>query len=296
MGIDFPILVSGASGQLGRLVLAQLLDVHQIPPHQIIATSRTPESLSAFAGRGVVVRKVDFNHPESVVKGFAGASRALMISTTPLRIPGARLKLQLDAVEAAVASGVPHLLYTSAPQCEPGNPAFWHADHYATEMAIINSGRLWTILRNWDYPDTWWNRYWRSALEHGQHLSAVGSCGGMNYVSREDCAAAAASALVSPTINCRRFDVTGVEVLKERDVFEILAELTGRNVRVIDVTPEEWEADYRSKGGQENLITMLKAHMAAERGGWFGGRSDAIEELTGRLPVRMRDYFAKLVK
>lgn len=295
MPIDFPILVSGASGKLGKLVLQQLLEVHKVPAHQIIATSRTPQSLSAFAARGVVVREVDFNRPTTVVEGFKGASRALMISTTWVPQSEARGPMQLAAVEAAVKSGVPHLLYTSAPQCEPGNPAFWHADHYATEMALINSGRHWTILRNWDYPDTWWYAFWRDALQEGRYLSAVGA-GGMSYVTREDCAAAAAGALVSPYSVCRRFDVTGGEVVTPRRVFELLAEMTGKQVDVVDVTLDAWEADYRRKGAPLEFLPLLRAHITSERGGWFGGRSDAVEELTGRPPEKMRDFLARIIK
>ena len=79
------LLVTGASGQLGRGVINHLLDTFKVPAAQIIAATRTPDNLADLAARGVVVRAADFNDPASLAKAFAGAGRALIIRPTNLR-------------------------------------------------------------------------------------------------------------------------------------------------------------------------------------------------------------------
>lgn len=299
---ELPVLVSGASGQLGRLVVERLLDHHRVPAHQIIATTRSPGLIADLAARGVIVRAADFARPETLLPAFAGARRALLISILPdVDYPGQegrRQRLQIGAVRAAQAAGVPHVLYTSVPNAEPGNPAFWHAEHYATELALIDSGLRWTILRHWDFPDSKWRNLWKRALDTGVHRTASGD-GGISYVAREDAAAAAAGALLAATSICRRFDITGPEVLSTADVFGILRQLTGKTVRIEQVSIAEWKAHFAAQGGDPawiaNRLAIVPAHMLSERGGFFGGLSNAVEELSGRPPMRMLDYLPRLM-
>ena len=99
--LEGPFLVTGASGQLGRLVLDRLLDQGA---QSVLATTRTPENLAANAERGVEVRRADFNEPDSLKEAFAGARRMLLISTSDLE-PGKRLESHLVAIDAAAAAG-----------------------------------------------------------------------------------------------------------------------------------------------------------------------------------------------
>ena len=110
------LLVTGAAGNLGRLILERLLEAKAGP---IIATTRTPEKLADFAKRGVEVRQGDFSKPEGLVKAFAGAERLLLISTGDLFPEGLRLRQHRAAVQAAVDAGVKHVLYTSGPAPHP---------------------------------------------------------------------------------------------------------------------------------------------------------------------------------
>lgn len=184
---QLPLLVSGASGQLGRLVLFELLDARRVQPNQIIATTRTPELLSDFARRGVIVRKADFDQPDPLPKAFAGARRMLIISTTPELEGTSRAKKQIAAIKAGVDAGVEQIIYTSVANAEASEPCFWHREHYETELALINSGVNWTILRNWDYPNWHWEQDWSQALKTGEYWTARGA-GRANHITREDCA------------------------------------------------------------------------------------------------------------
>ena len=106
------LLVTGASGQLGRRVIAHLLQTHRVPAGQIIATTRKPETLADLAAQGVQVRGADFDDPASLVAAFSGAQRLLLVSTDALDRPGRRLEQHQAAVAAAVQAGARHVVYT----------------------------------------------------------------------------------------------------------------------------------------------------------------------------------------
>lgn len=232
---ELPILVTGGSGALARMVLHELIETHRVPADQVIATTRRPEKLRDLARGGVVVRTADFDKPETLAVSFAGARRLLLISVA-FEVPyvvGRRTRMHSAAIAAAIEAGVPHILYSSAPNPEPGNPAFWHADHYQSELALLNSGAKWTILRVWDWPRVHYQLFWRSALDTGVYRSPTAS-GGSSYISKEDTASALVAALLSPVSINRRFDLTGPEALTAHDVFQVLEGITHKQVILID--------------------------------------------------------------
>jgi len=288
---QLPVLLTGASGQLGRLVLAELLDIHRLPPDQIIATTRSPAALSEAAGRGVIVRKADFDEPEELRRAFLGAKRMLMISTTPeaVHLDGVRMRKQVAAIAAAVDAGVEHILYTSAPHPEPPTPCFWKADHYGTELALIASGVTWTILRNWDYPDWHLSEEWKHALTSGSFVTSRGT-GRVNHVTREDCARAAAAALLSEMTANRRFDITGPQALTAEEIMATLAEVAGKPVKVVHCTPSEHEAHLVALRVEPLFIPFLVAFSVAAGLGKYGGVTDCVEELSGRRPTSLRSF------
>ncbi|MBZ9922631.1 NmrA family NAD(P)-binding protein, partial [Mesorhizobium sp. BR1-1-7] len=148
------LLVTGASGQLGRGVIQHLLDSLKVPPQRIIATTRNPENLADLAARGATIRAADFDDTASLEAAFKGADRVLIISTGELDLKsGRRLKQHENAVAAAKHAGVSHLLYTSMPNPEPVSPVLFANDHYGTEQAIKASGIPYTIFRNGWYQE-----------------------------------------------------------------------------------------------------------------------------------------------
>src|SRR5918997_1273665 len=135
------IVITGASGQLGRRVTDELLE--RVAPSDLILVTRTPDSLAEYAARGAEVRAGDFTDPSSLHAAFAGGGRMLLISTDAI---GARVQHQRDAIDAAVAAGIRHVAYTSIVNPEPGsNPAAAVPDHRATEDELRESGLEWTF-------------------------------------------------------------------------------------------------------------------------------------------------------
>ena len=142
------LLVTGAAGHLGQRVLHHLVDTLRVPGNRIIATTRKPESLSAWAVKGVVVRTADFENTASLTDAFRGAGRLLLISTDAIDRPGRRLAQHKNAIDAAVQAGVSHVVYTSMPEPE-GSPVVFAPDHAGTEAALAASTLPgWTVLRN----------------------------------------------------------------------------------------------------------------------------------------------------
>jgi NAD(P)H dehydrogenase (quinone) len=291
---DLPLLVTGASGKLGRLILTELIEVRNVPPSRIIATTRRPADLADFAAKGVVVRRADFDDPASLVEAFAGAERALIISTTPEApyVPGKRLIQQSAAIAAAVAANVPHIIYTSAPNPEPGTPCFWKSDHYKTELALKQSGATWTVLRHWEWPDWHLAETWTPALAAGKRFAATGE-GRCAYISREDTARADAGALLSDDVANRCLDVTGPEALTVAEVMGLMSEASGKPVEVVQVSAGQLADKLADAGANPDFIPVLVAFDEGVGLGLYDGVTDVVAELSGRKPATLRDFFER---
>lgn len=294
------LLVTGASGGLGQLVIGNLLGIHHVAPERIIAVTRTPGRIAHLANRGVIVRHGDFAVPEGLDEAFAGAHRMLLISigadpldsyladSDPFGNPTRRRVVrQVAAVHAAARAGVRHLLYTSAPKPEPPTMCFWKRDHWHTEQAIRASGLDWSMLRMWEYPDFHLTYSWAHALGTGEFLvgSGAGRCA---FIPREDCARAAAAALAGKGQGGRVYDVIGLEAHTIDEVLALLAQINGRPVRLIHVSPREMEAQLRARG--EELAPVYAAFHEGMLHGKYDCVSGDFEELTGRKPHSLEEF------
>jgi NAD(P)H dehydrogenase (quinone) len=281
------LLVTGASGHLGRRVVELLLEAKA---GHIIATTRSPEKLADLAERGVEVRQADFDQPEALAAAFAGADCLLLISTDVLMVPGQRLAQHRAAVEAAVQAGVKHVVYTSLTRPEPGSPITFAGDHYGTEQALAASPLDWTILRNNLYTDTLLLRL-PQAVATGQLVAAAGD-GGVGYVTREDCARAAAAALSATTSGRTTLDITGPEVVTYTELAQIAGDITGRPVSYIDVPLEEIVKGMVGAGLPQRLAETLASFHTATAQGTLAIATDTVTELTGTPPQSVRDFLA----
>jgi NAD(P)H dehydrogenase (quinone) len=279
------LLVTGAAGQLGRLVLDNLLEANAGP---IIATSRDPAKLSDYAKRGVDVRKADFKDPSTLEAAFQGAERLLLISTGDLFPEGARLQQHRNAVRAAAAAGVKHVVYTSAPAPYPTASGSLINDHYWTEQALAASSLEWTILRHHIYMNMLPNTL-ATAVKFGVLNSSAGD-GGNAYITREDLARADAAALASSYSGRRILDLTGPAPVTQAELASIAAELSGRPVRYNALTREEHGKLLATAGLPPFLIDALLNFDQAVAQGYQAIRSPAYEDLTGRKATSVREF------
>jgi NAD(P)H dehydrogenase (quinone) len=290
---DSTLLVSGASGHVGGGVVQELLD-RGVAPSRLVVTTRTPDRLHEFAERGVEVRQADLNDPDSLSEAFAGADRVLIIPTVDVMIPGRRASQNRNGIDAAVAAGVGHIVYASGYNSVPPSPVFFDADHWETEqyLAMMSTGS--TILRMGEFIEGHLDQIWARAIETGRMYTAEGD-GRVGYVARQDYVRCAATVLSSDSNESTTYTITGPESLSIGESMEIVSDVSGSPVEVIQSTPDELAARMREEGQPEWLIP---AFLAAEQG-IFEGRydivTDDVERLTGSKATSLRDFLLKRV-
>ena len=285
------LLVTGASGQLGRAVLEELLASHG--GSRLVALTRDPRSLQAFAERGVEVRQADFDQSAAELeRAFSGADRALIVSTNALDRPGHRAEQHLRAIAAAAKAGVGHFLYTSTVNAQDPS-ALLAGDHRLTEDALARSGVGYTVLR-----DNWYAHNLEGDLLHalrGGTLSLATGSGKVGYVLRRDCARAAAAALASDSVETRVLDVTGPESLSQQDLATLLSRVSGRTIRALPVSAGERSKGLESAGVPGPFAAVLVDSESAMARGWLDSAPGALELLTGRPPESIDGYLRELV-
>jgi NAD(P)H dehydrogenase (quinone) len=276
------LLVAGASGQLGRRVVELLLEAGSGP---IIATTRTPETLAAFADRGVEVRKAHHDDASSLAAAFAGATRMLLVSGSDLDI---RLGQHRAAIGAAVEAGVQHVVYTSATAPMPDEGNLLTNSHFWTEQALAASPLGWTVLRDCIYTDMILMSLPR-AVETGQLFSATAGKG-RNYVTREDCARTAAAALAADFNGKRILDVTGPQPVTQDEIAALASELTGKPVAHVDLPPDGLRGGLEAAGLPPSTVAGLVGFDVDVARGYHAITTPTVMELTGREPMSVQDY------
>jgi NAD(P)H dehydrogenase (quinone) len=281
------LLVTGASGHLGRRVLELLLEAQA---GTIIAATRTPEKLADFSQRGVIVRHADFESPSSLAEAFAGVDRLLLISTDTIDLAGSRLKQHLTAVKAAEEAGVTHVVYTSLVNPGRDSPVMLAPDHRGTEEALAASNMGYTVLRENIYAEVMLGAL-PLAIQMGKLFNAIGN-GKAAYITREDCARAAAGALASSFDGRRTLDITGPEALSQTDIAAIASEISGREIIYVPLELEVVIQNMEAAGLPRPIAETYASFDTAVKQGRFEAVTNVIEELSGHKPTRMADFLA----
>ena len=282
------VLVTGAGGHLGRLVVEHLLKDQHLAPDAIVAATRKPKELVDLEERGLRVRHADFSDAASLESAFAGVARMLLISTDALG-SGARLAQHKAAIAAAVKAGIKHIVYTSMPNPETSAVTF-APDHAGTEAALKASGLGFTILRNVWYQENLLGSL-PGVVKSGQWYSAAGE-GRQTHIAREDCARAAAAALASPPAGNQTLTLTGAKALTTREIAALASEVVGKPIQVIDVTPEQLAGGMKGAVLPDAIIPMLVSFDVNTKNGGFDVVTDAVKTLTGREPKPLREFLA----
>ena len=292
------IIVSGASGAFGRAAAEQLLE--RCAAEDLVFLTRTPETLADFAARGATVRRADFDDPESLPQAMAGGERLLLISTTRV---GSRVEQHTAAVNAAMAAGVKHVVYTSILGSGlPGNPSVEQFDHLATERMIEASGLAYTHLRNSLYAEAVATAMAIPALAAGHKPENAGQ-GRVPIVSRDDCVAIAVGVLTQDGHENTAYNVTGPELWALPDAMALVSQMAGKPIAIEPVDDEGMYAYFDSLGvprtasdivpdgpipwASEGMVTFGQSI----REGFMDVLSDDVERITGRAPRTLRSVF-----
>lgn len=278
------IVVQGASGNLGGLVIEELLSLG-VQPENLILVSRTPEKLRQYADMGASTRFGDFTAPESLRAAYAGGTRMLLISMGGGG--GRRAELQAGAIDAAVEAGVEHIAYTSYINADMFLESAIAPDHRATEAYLRDSGIAWTMLRNSIYMDGLVEEA-AAAIRAGELITSTPDAR-LGYVTRADCAAAAAAVIAGPGHENRVYDITGPELIGPEEIAATAAAVGGHPIQYTVLTQAQHVAALVAAGQTESAARGAIGFQGELNSPYLRLTSDAIENLTGRRPTSLRD-------
>lgn len=226
------IIISGASGHLGGLTVKALL-ARGVPARRLILVSRTPGRLEEYVKLGAVARFGDFTQPQSLPQAYAGGKRMLLISIGRSSIP--RPVAHGHAIDAARKVGVKQIAYTSWVAISKGATTGLAVDHRATEELLRKSGVAWTFLRNSIYMEV--------VLPEAARMVADGKAVvpshdyPIGYVTRENCAEAAAAVLATAGHDDKAYDITGPQLIGVRQIAATARAVTGKPIEIVAAGP-----------------------------------------------------------
>lgn len=276
------IVVTGATGHLGRLVVEGLLDAG-VAPSDVVAGGRATERLADLAARGVRVVTLDYDRPETVADAFAGAEKVLFVSGSE---PGRRLDQHRTVVDAAVAAGIGRVVYTSAPHADTSSLVL-APDHRATEELLAASGLAVTVLRNNWYTENYVATL-QQAAQTGEVVASAGD-GRVASASRADFAAGAVAVLLGDGHEGRTYELTGDVAWGFDDLAAAATEVLGRPVAYRPVDAAEHTAILTGAGldaGTAGFVVALDENIAA---GDLADATDHLRTLIGRPTTPLVD-------
>ncbi len=283
------ILITGASGPLGRRVVHHLLESNKIPPEQVIATTRTPAKVADLAARGVTVRYADFSEAASLDRAFAGAQTILIVSTDLLDlVDGGRLRQHEAAVAAAIRVGAEHLAYTSMVRPDPGSPFLLANDHYGTEQALKTSGLSYTIFRNNSYHENLMMSL-PTIVATGRWYTSAGD-GRVAYAARDDMAAAIAGRLASRSTDSATLMLTGPKAYSHREVARLVTDVTNKPIEIVPVSDEALTSHLKASGVPDPFARLQASVDANIRAGHNDVVTDTLEALARRTPIPLHQF------
>ena len=268
------IAITGATGQLGHLVLQNLLKT--TAASQIVAIVRNPAKAEALSQQGIVVRQADYTDEAAFTAALQGVDKLLLISSSEV---GQRTPQHRNVIHAAKAAGVKFIAYTSLLHADK-SPLGLHVEHVETEKMLAESGIPYALLRNGWYTEN----YLASAppaLEHGVFIGAAGD-GKIASATRADYAEAAARVIAEEGHAGKVYELAGDEAWTLSELAAALSTQSGKNVVYQNLSEADFAAALKSVGLPAGLADMLAdSDVGAAKGGLFDD-SRTLSALIGR--------------
>ncbi|OAS19718.1 SDR family oxidoreductase [Paenibacillus oryzisoli] len=284
------IIVTAATGELGKLVVQHLLN--KVPASEIAVSVRNVEKAAEFADLGIEVRYGDWDVPASLEQAYTDASKLLLISS-PQDESISRVRKHVSAIEAAKKAGVPHIIYTSFAFADVDAFAPLANVHLATEFALKASGIPTTILRNTWYQELYVNPSLQAYIDHGSIINSAGT-GKINTVTRDDLALATATVLAEDGHQGQVYELASSESWSFTDLADILTHVSGKKVTHQTVSDADSLQGMVQAGLPEGLAQFLVAIDRKMAAGTEGHTSPDLEKLIGKKPTSIHESIALL--
>lgn len=268
------MLVTGATGQLGSLVMESLLKI--VPADQIAVSVRNPQKAEALRARGVEVRQADFDQPETMDAAFAGIDRLLLISADGDN--ETRIRQHTNAVAAAARAKVGFIAYTSLTNAMQSTN-FLAPVHRVTEEAIRKTGIPFSFLRNNWYLENESTSI-QAVLAGAPWVTSAGA-GKVGWAPRRDYAEAAAAVLTGTGHEKTVYELSG-KPLSQDEFVAILSSILGREVPVVKVDDAGYADIMKQAGVPEPVVPFLIGIQVGIREGSLDVESTDLERLLGR--------------
>lgn len=276
------IVITGATGQLGRHVVEALLE-RNVPAEDIVATGRSLEKLDDFAGRGVRVAAMDYADAASVSAALKGATKVLLISGNDI---GRRVEHHRTVIEAAKAEGVELLAYTSIANADTTGMKL-AAEHQATEAILRDSGVPFVLLRNGWYLENYTDQL-PGTLAQGALAGSAGD-GRVSGASRLDYAQAAAAVLVADGQAGKIYELGGDDAFSMADLAAEISAATGKAISYSDLPAGDYAGLLAGAGVPEGFAEILAdSDLGIARGDLLVSSGD-LRRLIGRPATSLAD-------
>lgn len=280
------LIVTGANGKLGRLVVESLLS--RVPATQIGASVRDPSAAADLTARGVRVRRGDFAEPATLAAAFEGASQVLIISSNSSGPEAVRH--HRGAIDAARAAGAQRILYTSHLGVSPTSAFKPMPDHAATEAALRESGVPYTSLRNGFYATT------VPLLLGGARATgelAAPADGPVSWTGHRDLADAAAIVMCdADRAGSETLNLTAAEALDLEAIAALFSQVAGRTVRRVVISDADYRAGMIAHGVPADRAELMVGMFEASRAGEFARVDSTLAKMLGRAPQPVRHVLA----
>ena len=279
------IVVTGATGHLGRLIVEALLR-NGTPASDIVAAGRSVEKLDDLAAQGVRVARIEYTDAASLAAAFDGADTVMLVSGSEV---GQRFAQHSSVIDAAKAAGVSRIVYTSAPAATT-SALILAPEHKATEEYLQAAGVPFTVLRNGWYNENYIQTA-QQAIASGTLASSVGD-GRVASAARADYADAAAVVLAGEGHEGRVYELSGDYAWTHGELAEVLSDISGKPVVYAALSPEDYTAALESAGLDEGTIGFIVGMDTNIRDGLLAVTTGELAALIGRPTTPIRETLA----
>ena len=275
------IAITGATGQLGNLVIEQLLQL--TAAQNIVVLVRNVDKAEHFKVQGIELREFDYDRPETLVPALSGIDKLLLISANEI---GRRTPQHQAVINAAKVAGVPYLAYTSLLRADT-SPLGLAQEHRETEKLIQDSGITYTFLRN-----NWYSENYLAGVAHTIEIGTLFGAaqdGRISSASRIDYAEAAAKVLTSTGHENKTYELAGSESFSLSDLATFIGQAVNKDIIYQNLSAEEYTQGLTQAGLPAGLVDVIvDADIQTIQGAMYSDSKD-LEQLIGHKTTSIQD-------